>query len=73
MRARLFAARGMLDKCAQHIADMARDAGFVDVREERRAARMWGDSKEAATVRNIYAATLAFFGGTEQSKTELRR
>ena len=27
----------------------------------------------AATVRGIYAATLAFFGGTEQHKTEVRR
>ena len=27
----------------------------------------------AATVRGIYAATLAFFGGTEQAKTEVRR
>ncbi|MDO7877533.1 S-adenosylmethionine decarboxylase [Hymenobacter sp. ASUV-10] len=27
----------------------------------------------AATVRGIYAATLAFFGGTEQDKTEVRR
>ena len=27
----------------------------------------------AATVRQLYAATLAFFGGTEQSTTEVRR
>ena len=27
----------------------------------------------SATVRSIYAATLAFFGGTEQRKTEVRR
>ena len=27
----------------------------------------------SATVRGIYAATLAFFGGTERTKTEVRR
>ena len=27
----------------------------------------------SATVRHLYAATLAFFAGTEQSRTELRR